>query len=160
MFAKYIKEKYKDCYTKETFYNIRKDLEKHDKELFSKELEFLNERYNPLANIVLNKSRDKYVDYGNFILTQDKYNKMHFLLIPKNLSYFNVLTLKKEDIVMLNEMKKLIFKHLGTDYILYFHCYPYNSIHTLHMHVVHKNSYIFKNNNLMIDDVIYVLELN
>lgn len=158
MFKDYIKENYKECCNRETFFKIRRDLENYDKEKFQKELVLLSYKNNPLAKIVLGTSREKYVDYGKYILTQDRYDGKHYLMIPKDLKYFNVLTLKKEDVVMLNEMKNLVFKHLSSDNILFFHCYPYNSIHTLHLHIVHKDFYMEKNNNILIDDVIYVLE--
>lgn len=155
MFKKKIKENYDGCNTRESFLEIRKELKRYD---FEKELEFLKRKINVFDRMILGKSKDKYVDYGNFILTYDRFDvKQHYLLIPKDISYFNVLTLKKEDIPMLLEMKNLIKENLG-EKVLYFHCYPFNSVQTLHLHAVEEKDYLSRKNNLFIDDVIYVLE--
>lgn len=153
-----LREKYKQCCTREDFFNMRQELKNCNLEVFEKEMDMLKLKSNPLAKIVLGKSLEKYVDFGKLILTVDKFDKTHYLLIPKDLSYFNVLTLKKEDIPLLQDMKAIIKKHVGEDYVLFFHCYPYNSIHTLHLHVIQKEYYVFRNNNLNIEDVIFVLE--
>ena len=155
MFKKKIKEKYDGCNTRESFLKIRRELKNFK---FEKELEFLKRKFNVFDRMILGNSKDKYIDYGNFILTYDRFDpKDHYLLIPKNTSYFNVLTLKKEDISMLQEMKNIIKEHLG-EKILYFHCYPFNSVQTLHLHSVDKKNYEDRKNNLFIEDVIYVLE--
>jgi hypothetical protein len=164
MFKEYVRKNYRQCCTKEDFFNIRRDLQNYEnyenygKEAFQEELNSLSIKPNALANIVLGKSREKYVDYGKFILSVDRYDSNHYLLIPKDLKYLNALTLKFEDIHMLDEMKKLIYKYLGNNYLMFFHCYPFNSIHTLHLHVIREDLYIDKKNNLKIDDVIYILE--
>ena len=155
MFKKKIKDKYDGCDTRELFLKIRKELKNFD---FNKELSLLKKKINVFDRMILGNSKDKYADYGNFILTYDRFDvNQHYLLIPKDISYFNVLTLKKEDIPMLEEMKQLVKNNLGKK-ILYFHCYPFNSIHTLHLHAVDEKDYVSRKNNLFIDDVIYVLE--
>jgi len=162
MFKKKIKEKYDACNTRELFLKIRKELKNFN---FKKELEFLKKKINVFDRMILGidksktgSSKDKYVNYGNYILTYDRFDvKQHYLLIPKDISYFNVLTLKKEDISMLIDMKKVIKENLG-EKNLYFHCYPFNSVHTLHLHAVDEKDYVSRKNNLFIDDVIYVLE--
>ena len=159
MFKEIIRKNYNECRTKEDFFKIRQDLKNYTYKKFRSEFDSLIFKYNPLANIVLGKSREKFViDFGKFMLTVDRYDANHYLMIPKDLTYFNVLTLTKEDIPMLLEMKRLTEKHLGDDNVLFFHCYPFNSIHTLHMHIINQKFYIDKRNNLKIDDVIYVLE--
>ena len=160
MFKKNIKEKYDGCNTRELFLNIRRELKDGSKygNGDGKELESLKKKINVFDRMILGTSKDKYIDYGNFILTRDRFDiKEHYLLIPKDISYFNVLTLEKKDIPMLEDMKKLV-KRILNEKILYFHCYPFNSVHTLHLHVVDEKDYVPRKNNLMIDDVIYVLK--
>jgi hypothetical protein len=162
MFRELIRRKYNECCNRESYINFRKELENFGADKFNKELETLSGKFNPLSKIVLSIERgenigEQYVDFGKYILVRDKFANKHFLLIPKDLSYFNVLTLGKRDLSMLCEMKDLILERFGKNYILFFHCYPYNSVHTLHMHVVQEEFYMGKNNNLILEDVIYVL---
>ena len=158
MFKAFVRNKYKEICSRKNFLEIREDLKKFN---FDEELTVLKKRNNPLINIVQGKSMEKYVDFGKLMLTVDKFDKNHFLLIPKDLSYFNVLNMSSSDIPLLQDMKNIVKKHVekdGEDYVLFFHCYPFNSIHTLHLHIVHSKFYIPKNNNLLLDDVIYVLQ--
>jgi len=155
MFKKLIKGKYNGCDNPEDYLKIRLELRDLD---FSKELDFLKSKLNVFDKMILQRSKDKYIDYGNFILTMDRFDeKEHYLLIPKNISYFNILTLKESDIPMLEEMKILVKEHLG-EKKLFFHCYPFNSVHTLHLHAVDPKNYSHRKNNINIDDVIYVLK--
>ncbi len=153
-----LREKYKQCCTRNDFFNMRQELKNFNLDVFEKEMDMLKLKSNPLAKIVLGRSMEKSVDFGKLILTVDRYDKNHYLLIPKDLSYFNVLTMKKEDVQLLQDMKAIVKKHVGEDYVLFFHCYPYNSLHTLHLHVIQKAHYVFRNNDLDIEDVIFVLE--
>lgn len=158
MFKTFVRNNYKEICSRKNFLEIREDLKKFD---FDSELSLLKKRNNPLIKIVEGKSMEKYVDFGKMILTVDKFDKNHFLLIPKDLSYFNVLNMSALDIPLLQEMKNIVKKHVEKDdekYVLFFHCYPFNSIHTLHLHIVKMEHYISKNNNLLLDDVIYVLQ--
>jgi hypothetical protein len=155
MFKIFVRNKYKEICTRKNFLEIREDLKNFS---FNEELTLLKKRNNPLIKIVQGKSNDKYVDFGKLILTVDKFDKNHFLLIPKDLSYFNVLNMSLKDIPLLQDMKSLVSKHVGQDFVLFFHCYPYNSIHTLHLHIVESKFYVPKNNDLLIDDVIYVFQ--
>lgn len=165
MFRNLIREKYNECCTRENYSKFRMELQIFGVDKFRKEMETLSHKYNPLSNIILSIERgekiekigEMYMDFGKYILVKDKFADKHYLLIPKDLSHFNILTLGKKDIPMLYEMKDLIIEHLDGKYILFFHCYPYNSIHTLHMHVVQSDFYTQKNNNLILEDVIYVL---
>ena len=160
MFKTFVRNKYKEICTRKNFLEIRADLKKFQFE-FEEELNLLKKRRNPLVNIVQGKSPDKYVDFGKLILTVDKYDKNHFLLIPKDLSYFNVLNMTAADIPFLQDMKNIVKKHIendGKEYVLFFHCYPYNTIHTLHLHIIASEHYVAKNNNLLLDDVMYVLK--
>ena len=158
MFKTFVRNNYKEICSRKNFLEIRSDLKKFD---FEEELALLKKRNNPLIKIVQGKSTERYVDFGNLILTVDKFDKNHFLLIPKDLSYFNVLNMTAADIPLLEEMKNIVRKHVendGQNYVLFFHCYPFNSIHTLHLHILKTEEYVPKNNNLLIDDVIYVLK--
>ena len=163
MFKKLIKGKFDGCHTIQQYLDIRKELKNINfserKNLnFSKELEYLKGKLNVFDKMILGKSKDNYLDKENFILTFDRFDeKEHFLLIPKNTNYFNILTLEKADIHMLLQMKKFVEENIGNK-LMYFHCYPFNSVHTLHLHVVDKKDYISRKNNLFIDDVIYALE--
>ena len=158
MFKAFVRNKYKEICSRKNFLEIREDLKKFN---FDEELTVLKKRNNPLIKIVQGKSMEKYVDFGKLVLTVDKFDKNHFLLIPKDLSYFNVLNMSSSDIPLLQEMKNIVKKHVERDdekYVLFFHCYPFNSIHTLHLHIVKMEHYVPKNNNLLLDDVIFVLQ--
>ena len=160
MFKTFVRNKYKEICSRKNFLEIRADLKNFEFE-FEEELNLLKKRRNPLVNIVQGKSTDKYVDFGKLILTVDKYDKNHFLLIPKDLSYFNVLNMSAADIPFLQDMKNIVKKHIendGKEYVLFFHSYPFNSIHTLHLHIISSEHYVSKNNNLLLDDVMYVLK--
>lgn len=77
-------------------------------------------------------------------------SKNHKFLSPKNptWSLFNVLTLGMDQIYslescinLLNEMEKVALQYTkqkmwSNNIGLYFHCYPFNSIQTLHLHIV------------------------
>ena len=158
MFKTFVRNKYKEICSRKNFLEIRADFKTFE---FEEELNLLKKKRNPLVNIVQGKSTDKYVDFGKLILTVDKYDKNHFLLIPKDLSYFNVLNMTAANIPFLQDMKNIVKKHIesdGKEYILFFHCYPFNSIHTLHLHIISSEHYVSKNNNLLLDDVMYVLK--
>lgn len=159
MFKRIIKDNFNGCSTREDYLKIRLELKRFGEDNFRKELEVMRMKFNPFAKIIAGKGNVRYTDYGDFILTIDKFdNSDHYLLLPKDISYFNVLTLKREDLKMLETMKKIVSKHMGEDNVLFFHCYPFNSIHSIHLHIVKKDVYKPRSNDLTIDDVIYVLE--
>jgi hypothetical protein len=157
MFKRKIKERFKGCYTREDFLKIRRELKNFGEDNFKKEYNLISSKYNPFIKLILGKTRDNCIDYDDFILTPDRDHKDHYLLLPKDTSYFNILTLTKKDIPMLKNMKEIIINNLG-DKVLFFHCYPFNSIHTIHLHIFEKDTYIHKTNDLNIDDVIFVIE--
>ena len=158
MFKKTIKERFKGCDSPEQFLKIRRELKNFDEDDFKQEHNIISSKYNPFIKLILGKTRDRRcVDYGDFVLTPDRDHVDHYLLLPKDTSYFNVLTLTKKDIPMLRKMKEIVRNNLG-DKILYFHCYPFNSIHTIHLHIFEPVTYNHKSNDLNIDDVIFVIE--
>lgn len=80
-------------------------------------------------------------------------SKRHKFLVPTNLrwSTFNILTFGMDSdfdnmkcIELLNEMENVALKYTSnykwSDNIgLFFHCYPFNSVQTLHLHIVDMN---------------------
>ena len=157
MFKKHIKERFKGCCTREDFLKIRRELKNFDEEIFKKEYEIISSKYNPFIKLILGKTKDICIDHGDFVLTPDRDHKDHSLLLPKDTSYFNILTMTKKDLPMLKNMKEIIKNNLG-EKELYFHCYPFNSIHTLHLHIFSKSTYNHRSNDLNIDDAIFVIE--
>jgi hypothetical protein len=154
MFKKSILDNFYGCCSKDDFCNIRKELKKYGEEKLKGELEV---KEDPFSDMVLGKSKEIYFDCGDFILTCDRYNSNHKLLIPKNLSYINVIFLKKEDIPVLEKMKETIKNNLRGENTLFFHCYPFNSIQTLHLHIINSDYYYPQQNDINIEDVISVL---
>lgn len=90
----------------------------------------------------------------------------HVFITTTNLfwKYFNILTVS--DVDFLKRMRDVAFKYVTargwTNYGLFFHCTPCNSVHSLHLHVVnldmvgpHYHDRIYK--NLPIDDAIEVI---
>lgn len=79
-------------------------------------------------------------------------SKMHKFLSPVDdrWSTFNVLTLGMNDspslpeaIAMLEEMKKTALSYAeqhSKNVELFFHCYPFNSVQTLHLHLIDRNA--------------------
>jgi diadenosine tetraphosphate (Ap4A) HIT family hydrolase len=163
MFKDIAKYKFKKISCREDFYRIKKEYYKYGRENFKRETQEVFSKENAFSKMINQTSREKYsyltIDEMKFILTEDKYSKNHYLLIPNNIKYTNILTFEKEDLDVLYGMKKIIHKYFSNNELCYFHCYPYNSIHTLHLHIVPKNNYIHKNNNLLLDDAIFVLNL-
>lgn len=156
-FKELIREKYKKICSRADFINIRKELRRFDRRDFEKELNELKQKKNPFLNIIRGNSKEFSLDLGKYILIRDHADD-HYLLLPKDTSYFNILTLEERDIPMLQEMKDVVNKYLPGNKVLFFHSYPFNSVHTLHMHIVDIDKYRHKNNNMKIDDVIFVLK--
>ena len=156
MFKKIIRRQFDGCNTTEDYLKIRRILRESD---FEKELKALKNKVNVFDKMILGRNKDQFIDYPKFILTRDRFDaKEHYLLIPKNRDYFNILTLQKSDIPMLEEMKQLVSTEISGEKLLYFHCYPFNSVHTLHLHIVDVQDYIPRKNNFFIDDLIYSLQ--
>ena len=151
-------------------------------ELMSIENSFLKDSFKLDFMIACNlKSRDKYWDSKDpEVYKTASMSKNHRFLLIKDLSWklFNVLIigLNKEDIIeslnLMNRMKEVSINFAKTNgwsnnIGLYFHVYPLNSVHSLHLHIVDMgvlgesfyNSYY---KNLSLDIVIEVLseELN
>ncbi len=92
-----------------------------------------------------------------------------YSLTTKDLQWkkFNVISMDRNDIQFLKDMKeagnhyatKRGWKNVG----MYFHCFPYNSVQSLHLHVVNLDNKgpalkYHAHKNLPIDSVIAVLE--
>ena len=116
MFKEHVRKNYRECCSKEDYFNIRRDFAAYKKEKpeeWKKEFDSLIYKPNPFAKIILGTSREKYTNFGKLILTQDKFNLNHYLLIPNDLKYFNALTWQKEDIPLLLEMRRLVNKYMS-----------------------------------------------
>ena len=111
--------------------------------------------------------RQEYLSMKNFIMITCYRNTDHKLLTPRSLEWdsFNVLTLSKKHLPMLKNMKKIaeswaIIYHYRKPFFC-FHCHPFNSVQTLHLHVVDlaKEPNFYRNRyNLSLDTVIKVIE--
>ena len=185
MFKKIVKNKFNKCNTKEEYIQIRNELKEFGVENFYLEMEnvgifkdgYINHQNNPFAKMVLGINRE-YVEIGfkdedecNFIcINSPPYeNQKHKFISPKILEWdtFNILTLSEKDIPMLLNMKELATSYVQVmeydNFSFAFHCYPFNTVHTLHLHIVDLDSepsFANKTNNLSIDDVLEVLQEN
>ena len=144
--------------TTETTENQESSENQEIKRQIYEEIENLQKQRNPFTDIITGNRVEQHFDYGEYILISDKYSKHHYLLIPKDVSYFNVLTLKHKDVYILKNMESIIYNNIGNEYELFFHCYPFNSIHSLHLHIVPKSLYKARRNDLKLSDVVEVLE--
>jgi hypothetical protein len=97
----------------------------------------------------------------------DKNGPGHVFLTTKDLSWhkFNVLTLGYADddlefLLRMKEAANIYSTHRGWDNVgYYFHCYPHNTVQSLHLHIVNLNTVgpHFRNmsyKNLSLEDVI------
>jgi hypothetical protein len=133
-----------------------------------------NENYVILQNRPEND--DHWNDSDPIWLGKASMSKNHKFLSPKiNIwSCFNVLTLGIDDsfdleksIKMLDTMKILALNYTkqklwSSNIGLYFHCYPFNSVQTLHLHIVDLDTigpsfYALQHKNLSLDDIKNVL---
>lgn len=173
---KIIRDKFPKCRTVKEFQSIRNEMELYGKERFYQEMEkegaFLDKiihfHNNPFGQMMLGKKEEEFIKLGsNYILVDNLENPRHKFLVPRIFSWesFNVLTLDKNHLYLIEEMKEMgikygrenKYKELG----LFFHCYPYNTVHCLHLHIVDLFSHPevkTKTNNLDIDIVLKVLK--
>ena len=180
MFKKGVREKMKTCNTIGDYTQIKELLKEYGIERFKQEMEDLrifkttetitqiNPENNPFAQMLFGKYEDQFENIGkDFILIDSDKKLTHKFLVPKILDWdcFNVLTLTKKHLPLLREMKKIAFLYAFENRIrkfgLFFHCYPFNTVHMLHLHIVDLNAepqFLNKINNLKIDDVITYLE--
>ena len=180
MFKRKIKEKNRTCNTKEDFLEIREELKRFGIANFIWDMEnlkifsngIINKKNNPFAKLIekydndIRKKRD-FTNNEDYIMVSSIYDEKHKLLIPKSFDWetFNVLTLSKKHIPMLQKMKEIAIEYVTKqkykEYFLCFHCYPFNSVHTLHLHIVNcelEPYFLSKNNNLSLDIVLECLE--
>ena len=161
-----------DIKTKEDFIRIRKTLSKYGANKLYNEIPYFENGFtsmkDPFARMLAGELLDQFIDFGDFILITPPDNPYHKLLTPKIREWqkFNVLTLTFEDIPLLEYMKKTAMYYIDyynvSNYGLFFHCYPYNSVYCLHLHIVDLDkepNFQNKRNNLNIDDVISVLKI-
>src|SRR5665647_1175052 len=154
MFRLLALNKLKKCCTVEDYRQIKNLLEEYGIEKFYKEMEkigiFTNEQINPINNpfakMVLGKSSDQWEEIDEeFIVIDSNENLTHKFLVPKSLDweYFNVLTLSKKHVPLLKRMRNTaflyVFIHRIRKFGLFFHCYPFNTVHILHLHIVDLN---------------------
>ena len=140
-----------------------------------------------LQELLPTSAKEKFIVCGNRPTEDSQWNDKnaksgsmspwHKFLILKNTlvwMYFNVLVMGlgskhelKECIQLLNEMKKVaqhVAKEAGIRNVgLFVHCYPHNSVQSLHIHMLDMdnvghwyNQYSYK--NMSLDDVILVFE--
>ena len=76
-------------------------------------------------------------------LKRDAMGQRHELLLPKDSRWrtFNVLTMDRSCVPLLDDMEAIAKEYThragwSEELGLYFHCYPFNSIHWLHLHMV------------------------
>ena len=161
-----------DIKTKEDFIRIRKKLSKYGVNKLYDEIPYFENGFtstkDPFARMLAGELLEQFIDFGDFILISPPNNPDHKLLTPKIREWqkFNVLTLTFEDIPLLEYMKKTAMYYVDyynvSNYGLFFHCYPYNSVYCLHLHIVdldREPKFQNKRNNLKIDDVISVLKI-
>ena len=183
MFKKLVKEKMKTCNSIEDYAQIKKLLEEYGIEKFRQEMEDMkifkrleqeegqiqiNPENNPFAQMLFGKYQNQFEEMErDFILIDSDANLTHKFLVPKILDWncFNVLTLTEKHLPLLKQMKALAFLYAFENRIrkfgLFFHCYPFNTVHMLHLHIVDLNvesQFLNKTNNLKVDDVITYLE--
>ena len=171
MFSKIIRRKFKKCCTVEDFLSVRKELEKYGRERFyrdmvservfkKKEIENFN---NPFAQMLCGEKTEQFLEIGDFLLINSLHNKRHKFLTPKTFEWetFNVLTLNEKHVPLIKQMKNIglnyVKKYNYEKYGLYFHCYPFNTVNTLHLHIVDLISepqFGMKFNNLSIETVL------
>ena len=168
MFEVYIKKKYNKCHTQEEYMKLREELEAYGIERFYYEMErrkiFKDGRItqinNPFSQIISGEKGREHQNYYEFILL--KKTDSYYLLIPKLLEWdsFNVLTLGKKHIYLLKRMKNLALEFVKEkgweEYSLFFHCHPFNSVQTLHLHITDKP--MNNKNDLDIDIVLDTLQ--
>ena len=185
MFRNLIREKMKTCNSLEDYRQIKKLLEEYGIEKFRQEMEDMkifkrfeeqgqeevtqiNPENNPFAQMLFGKYSNQFEKINkDFILIDSDENLTHKFLVPKILDWdcFNVLTLTKKHLPLLKQIKTLAFLYAFDNAIrkfgLYFHCYPFNTVHMLHLHIVDLNAepeFLSKINNLKIDDIITYFE--
>lgn len=178
MFKAVVREKMKTCNSLEDYRQIKKLLKEYGIEKFRQEMEELkvfkkgetqiNAENNPFAQMLFGKYSEQFEKINeDFIIIDSDENLTHKFLVPKILDWdcFNVLTLSNKHLALLREMKTLAFLYAFENRIrkfgLYFHCYPFNSVNILHLHIVDLNAepeFLNKTNNLKLDDVISYLE--
>jgi hypothetical protein len=176
MFRNYALNKMKKCCTIEDYAMIRNLLDEYGIEKFRFEMEekgifignTINTKNNAFAEMVLGKKSHQWEEIDeDFILIDSNENITHKFIVPKMSEWdsFNVLTLSKKHVELLKRMRNIAFLYAFEYRIrkfgLYFHCYPFNSVHTLHLHIVDLNTepeFLNKTNNLKLDDIISYLE--
>ena len=175
-FQKLAKSQFKKCNNAEDYAQIRRLLKGYGFEKFYNEMKdkkiFKDGEITNYKNTFAQMVRDpkykiqEYVAMKDFIMITCYRNPDHKLLTPRLLTWdsFNVLTLNKTHLPLLKKMKKIAenwaIVHRYKKPLFCFHCYPFNSVHTLHLHVtdLSVDRHFAKNNhNLPIDDVIKVL---
>jgi hypothetical protein len=154
-----VKESLVTCWNKHEYLHIRRMLVEYGIDKFKSEIEL---RDNHLSLIVSGKHPNKCTDAirsDKFVLIQppsDTIGDRHKLLCPSDRynqcptasddwTIFNVLTLGMTSStsakLLLDDMERVAMQYT-VDYgwskniALYFHCYPFNSINTLHLHIV------------------------
>lgn len=182
MFRSLVKQNLKKCNNLEDYTKMKSLLHDYGIQKFYNNMENLGvfkERKihpinNPFAQMILGEKRNEFIDYDyydvypnkNFILIDHPSKSCHKFLSPKNLDWetFNVLTLTPSHLPLLKDMKKVAnlyaFENSIKNFGLFFHCYPFNSVNTLHLHIVNLDvdkKFLNKTNNLKIDDVINYL---
>ena len=155
--------------SKEDFIRIRKLLSKYGVNKIYDEISYFENgaitKKDPFARMIHGELLEQFIDLGDFILITSPDNPNHKLLTPKILdcTKFNILTLTAQDIPLLERMREIAMYYVNPDnYGLFFHCYPYNSVYCLHLHIVDidkEPNFVHKRNNLRLDDAISVLKM-
>lgn len=169
MFKSLVRKRMKTCWNSQDYIQIRELLKQYGVEKIYQEIDCFENgktsKKDPFARMICGELLDQFVDIGDFIIVTPPNNPYHKLLTPKILEqeYFNILTLSSKDIPLLEKMKEIALNYVNIDnYGLYFHCYPFNTVYCLHLHIVDLDKEpLFNNkiNNLNIDDVINVLKM-
>ena len=176
-FHKLARTEFNKCNNSEDFAKIRRLLKGYGIQKFYNEMKdkniFQNTQItnykNTFAKMIRNTNYkpQEYIRMKDFLMITCYRNPEHKLLTPKLLDWdsFNVLTLNKTHISLLKNMKRVAENwakiHRYKKPFFCFHCYPFNSVQTLHLHVcdlsVDKN---FSKNpfNLPLECVIEVLK--
>ena len=179
MFKQRVKNNIQKCNTCRDYIKIRNMLNDYGIEKFYLESDIFENYHiktnnNIFAKMIVGECDEekakqfKHID-ENFILITSPENNSHKLLTPKTLEWetFNILTLGEKHISLLKRMKEIALFYIEENniekYGLFFHCYPFNSINTLHLHIVNLSiepDFQYNRNNLLLDNVISVLENN
>ena len=149
-----VQESMARCWSASDYMYIRRLLHKYGIDRFKQEVDMGDNDLSLIINGKLENECTDVITSNDFTLIQpsNAYGKRHRLLCPnpsilellfgdKAWMGFNVLTFEGGHISLLDQMESIAMQYTrdygwSKNVELYFHCYPFNSINTLHLHIV------------------------